>query len=134
MWRGPPWAFFAGVALAGVGFGAAWPMLVVLSRHFFGARHFGANYMVFDGLGSAAGTLVFAKLLVMPFYNAHSAPADDDGDDDAAGGTTCHGARCFPYPVVAALNASAVAAALLLTYGPWARGARRRRRRPAGAA
>ena len=43
-----------------------------------------------------------------------------DGDEDAAGGTTCHGARCFPYPVVAALNASAVAAALLLTYGPWA--------------
>lgn len=111
-----PAALYTGVLAAGFGFGIAWPMMVLLVREFFGSAHVGSNYMIYDGLGSACGALVFAKLLVHPFYSAHSHPADglhDDGDSE-----TCVGSRCFPYVPIACLNSTAVLAATTLAYWP----------------
>ena len=84
---------------------------MILVKELWGDKNYGANYNVFDGGGSCVGTVVFAKFLVQAFYDAHKTPLDDDG-------YTCDGPRCFPYPVVVCCEASALAAALLLNFGP----------------
>ena len=95
-----------GVALAGLGFGSAWPLMVIIPGELFGLSHLGANYMVYDGAGSSLGAVGFAWLLPRAIYNAH---ATDDG--------SCTGARCFclTHAIIAIMNIVSVAVASLLT-------------------
>lgn len=108
-----PAALHVGVVFAGFGFGTVWPLMVVLVRDLWGDAHMGSNYMIFDGTSSALGSLVFAKLLVASYYDAHATTADDD-----AAAQVCTGRACFPYGLVAGLNLTALVTACLLTFGP----------------
>eukprot|EP00518_Triparma_eleuthera_P012077 CAMPEP_0182476626 /NCGR_PEP_ID=MMETSP1319-20130603/29449_1 /TAXON_ID=172717 /ORGANISM="Bolidomonas pacifica, Strain RCC208" /LENGTH=490 /DNA_ID=CAMNT_0024677727 /DNA_START=85 /DNA_END=1554 /DNA_ORIENTATION=+ len=80
-----PQSLFAGVLCAGVGFGSAWPVMVVVVAELFGQKNLGGNYMVYDGVASAVGAIVFGKLIPEAVYNAHL----DDGE------TECYGSECF---------------------------------------
>mmetsp|Transcript_43414 Transcript_43414/g.85645 ORF Transcript_43414/g.85645 Transcript_43414/m.85645 type:complete len:241 (-) Transcript_43414:162-884(-) len=101
-----PGMIYAGVTLCGFGFGAVWPLMVVVAGEFFGQRNLGANYSFFDGLSSAAAGLFFGLLLPSSVYEAHQ---NSDGD--------CFHPQCFrlTYVVICGLNTVAVAAATLLT-------------------
>ena len=111
MWLSTPSALYLGTAVAGAAYGSAFPVLVLLVRELYGEKHFGANYNVYDGGGSCLGTVVFAKYLVQAFYDRQKVPSGD-------GEFTCHGPKCFPYPVVLALACTALFTALLLNFGP----------------
>jgi hypothetical protein len=49
-------SLFAGVALAGLAFGANWPSIVVIVSELFGTKHLGGNYMLYDGTASVCCT------------------------------------------------------------------------------
>jgi len=101
-----PAGIYAGVGLCGLGFGAIWPMMVVLTGDFFGLENLGANYNLFDGLSSALGSAFFALLLPSFAYRAHQ---------DSSGG--CLVAGCFrvTYLMAAGFNTTAVAVSVMLT-------------------
>jgi hypothetical protein len=55
---------FAGVALAGLAFGANWPSIVVIVSELFGTKHLGGNYMLYDGTASVClHTSTYSHLL-----------------------------------------------------------------------
>jgi hypothetical protein len=111
-------AMFVGVAIAAFGFGAAWPLLVILVSELFGTVHLGTNYMFFDGFCSAAGTYGLAKLLPQSVYMAHSNPTAGDSGDDDSGSHSCHGAGCFrlTHLVIGAVSFSAVFVSCAVAY------------------
>jgi MFS family permease len=97
------WSLFVGVLFAGVGFGAAWPTMVVVVSELFGTKSLGGNYMVYDGCASAVGALVFGKFIPESVY-------EGGGDGGEGSGEDCVGVECFrrSYVIVAGLLASAV--------------------------
>ncbi|GMH81746.1 hypothetical protein TrVE_jg5229 [Triparma verrucosa] len=97
---------FVGVLCAGVGFGSAWPVMVVVVAELFGEEHLGGNYMVFDGVASAVGALVFGKFIPEEIYDAHT----EDGETD------CYGKECFrlTYVIIVGLVLSAVVSVSIL--------------------
>ena len=94
--------FVFGVTLAGVSFGMVWPMMVLITGEVFGNRHVGANYMWYDGMSSAVGTVLFSKIVAQEVYDEHIAN-DDKGDSDGAPASAtyeeenfkCIGLDCF---------------------------------------
>jgi hypothetical protein len=82
--------FVVGIAFSGVAFGGVWPLMVLCIGEVFGTAHHGANYLIFDGLSSAFGTLLLSKFLVQRVYESHI-----DLNDPEADGITCYGSTCF---------------------------------------
>jgi MFS family permease len=82
--------FVVGIALSGVAFGGIWPLMVLCVGEVFGTAHHGANYLIFDGLSSAFGTLLVSKYLVQRVYESHIDLSDPEAD-----GITCYGSACF---------------------------------------
>ena len=92
--------FVTGVALSGVAFGMAWPLMVLIVGEVFGSAHVGANYMFYDGATSAFGTVLLSKLVAQEVYEAHV----------RGGGLTCVGGGCFcmSHVAVAGLSLASV--------------------------
>lgn len=94
--------FVFGVTLAGVSFGMVWPMMVLITGEIFGTRHVGANYMWYDGMSSAIGTVLFSKFVAQEVYDEHivknakgesdSAPASASSEEK---NFKCIGLDCF---------------------------------------
>merc|ERR1711920_191904 len=59
-----------GTLLCGLAFGAIWPLMVVICSELFGSRRLSQNYMIFDGVAGALGTICFGKFLPAVFYNS----------------------------------------------------------------
>lgn len=81
--------FVIGAALAGVAFGMAWPIMVLVVGEVFGTDNVGANYMFFDGFTSAAGSVLLSKFVAQEIYEQH---VDRRTDPD---NVTCYGKECF---------------------------------------
>lgn len=118
---------FAGVVVAGLGFGVVWPLIVVLAGDFFGLENLGANYSFYDGLSSAFGALCFGLLLPSAIYKQHATYEDDRDDSPGSDGAhheeTCTVPACFQaaYSVVALVNGLAVLCAVALTRSAYRR-------------
>ncbi|GMH57066.1 hypothetical protein TL16_g02281 [Triparma laevis f. inornata] len=97
---------FVGVVFCGVGFGSAWPVMVVVVAELFGEAHLGGNYMVYDGVASAVGALLFGKFIPEEIYDAHT----EEGETD------CYGKECFQltYWIVVGLVLSAMVSIAIL--------------------
>lgn len=84
-------AFVLGVTMSGVSFGMVWPLMVLITGEVFGNRCVGANYMFFDGLSSAVGTLLITKFIAQKVYDGHIANSDPVAEPNS----TCIGSACF---------------------------------------
>lgn len=103
--------FVAGSALAGAAFGMVWPLMVLISAEIFGIAGAGQNYMFYDGVSSAAGTLLLTKVVAQQVYEDNTSP---DGSDSK----TCLGMGCFQatHLIVAALSLSCVVSSVAMMY------------------
>lgn len=81
--------FLLGVCFSGAAFGMIWPLMVLIVGEVFGTANMGGNYMFFDGLSSAMGTLLLSKYLTQEVYERHTSLVE--GED----GRTCYGQSCF---------------------------------------
>jgi MFS family permease len=101
-----------GVILCGMAFGSVWPLMVLSVGEFFGQRHLGANYMLYDGLCSAVGTIGLSKYVAQFFYER---AIDKSKHTGMQGGETCYGPECFrrSHVVIAAVSLSCVCTATL---------------------
>eukprot|EP01065_Artemidia_motanka_P007331 TRINITY_DN1362_c4_g1_i1.p1 TRINITY_DN1362_c4_g1~~TRINITY_DN1362_c4_g1_i1.p1 ORF type:complete len:585 (+),score=192.53 TRINITY_DN1362_c4_g1_i1:67-1821(+) len=106
---------YIGVLLAGAGFGATWPLMVVLVSELFGRKNLGGNYMLYDGWTAALGSLALAKFVPQTIYDEH-ASSDSGSSGSSSGGETCYGRVCFgwSFAIIAALSCGAVLLSLLL--------------------
>jgi len=84
--RGPI-ALLSGTALAGVAFGAVYPLLVLAIAELYGRARVASNYMIFDGMPGAIGVFIIANVLASAVYKAHTDPNDPDNK--------CYGDACF---------------------------------------
>jgi len=102
--------FIIGVALSGVAFGMSWPLMVLIVGELFGTENVGANYLFYDGLTSALGTLTISKFVAQQVYNSHTEGSDVD----------CYGSDCFQatHFVVAALCSSGILTSVVMLYMP----------------
>jgi MFS family permease len=80
--------FLFGVVLSGIAFGMIWPLMVLIVGEVFGTAHMATNYLFYDGLASAMGTLLLSKFVTQEVYEAHI----DDKEEDL---NVCYGAECF---------------------------------------
>jgi len=80
-------SFIAGVFTSGLAFGMVWPLMVLICGELFGIENVGANYMLYDGLTSALGTLALSKFVAQKVY--------EDGIEPGGDGVTCYGQECF---------------------------------------
>jgi MFS family permease len=105
------WVFVFGVTLAGVAFGMVWPLMVLISAEVFGLPGAGQNYMFYDGVSSAAGTLLLTKFVAQAVY-------DENTDPNGADAKTCLGMACFraTHMIVAALCVSCIFSSWLMLY------------------
>ena len=105
-------AFVVGVALSGAAFGMIWPLMVLIVGECFGTAHVGANYMFYDGVTSAIGTLILSKFVAQSVYESHIVKNTDDD------GLTCYGDACFElsHYIIAGLSMSCVISSVLLMY------------------
>jgi len=105
-------AFVVGVALSGAAFGMIWPLMVLIVGECFGTAHVGANYMFYDGVTSAIGTLILSKFVAQFVYESHIVKNTDDD------GLTCYGDACFElsHYIIAGLSMSCVISSVLLMY------------------
>ena len=81
--------FLLGVCFSGAAFGMIWPLMVLIVGEVFGTANMGGNYMFFDGLSSAMGTLLLSKYLTQEVYERHTSLVD--GEESR----TCYGQSCF---------------------------------------
>eukprot|EP00539_Tryblionella_compressa_P013310 CAMPEP_0178816162 /NCGR_PEP_ID=MMETSP0746-20121128/1205_1 /TAXON_ID=913974 /ORGANISM="Nitzschia punctata, Strain CCMP561" /LENGTH=657 /DNA_ID=CAMNT_0020477169 /DNA_START=155 /DNA_END=2128 /DNA_ORIENTATION=+ len=86
--------FLVGICFAGAAFGTIWPLMVLIVGEVFGTRNIGQNYMFYDGLAGALGTLLLSKYVTQTIYEDHI-PNAGVGDDDELDGRTCFGRSCF---------------------------------------
>ena len=105
-------AFVVGVALSGAAFGMIWPLMVLIVGECFGTAHVGANYMFYDGVTSAIGTLILSKFVAQSVYESHIVKNTDDD------GLTCYGDACFElsHYIIAGLSMSCVISSVMLMY------------------
>jgi hypothetical protein len=78
--------FVSGVILVGISFGMMWPLMVLIVGDLYGKRYHGANYLFYDGVTSAMGTLLIAKYITQYVYESNL-----DAEDEI----TCYGKSCF---------------------------------------
>ncbi|KAI2500789.1 hypothetical protein MHU86_13646 [Fragilaria crotonensis] len=93
-------SFIGGVFLSGLAFGMVWPLMVLITGELFGPSHVGANYMFYDGLTCAIGTLALSKFVAQRVYESHV----------ETGTTTCYGPECFRATnmIIAGLSATCI--------------------------
>jgi MFS family permease len=110
-------AFVFGVTLAGLSFGMVWPMMVLITGEFFGNRHVGANYMWFDGMSSAVGTLLISKVVAQEVYDEHIVREESGGE----GNFKCTGLGCFAmtHAIVSLLSLTCIVSSFALIKNPW---------------
>jgi len=118
--------FVAGVAMTGWAFGMIWPLMVLIVGETFGTHNVGANYMFYDGVTSAAGTLLMSKFVAQEVYESHihrdhSIPGEDAGEEWGVGeddGLTCYGMGCFQmsHAVVSGLSLTCICSSAALMY------------------
>lgn len=127
--REAPAAVLSGIAIAGVAFGTAWPHLVLAIADLFGPDHLGAIYALLDGVCSASGSIVLAKLIPERVYAAHvrevvraGPPVNSTAAKSAVAtslhmASTCYGLECFADAHLAAARANMLAmlAGIVLT-------------------
>ena len=111
-------SFIFGVALSGVAFGMSWPLMVLIVGELFGTTNMGANYMFYDGVTSAIGTLVLSKLVAQEVYDAHTT---------GEGEHNCYGTGCFRATnlVIAVLCLTCIASSVSMLFTPLTRKAYR---------
>lgn len=104
-------AFVLGSTLAGMAFGMAWPLMVLMIGEVFGTAHVAANYMFFDGFSSAAGTVFLSMMVAGDLYEDHIDPNSDDP-------LTCMGAACFrtSHLIVAILSLTCIVTSAGMMY------------------
>ena len=92
----------AASAAVGYAFGSIWPHLVILCSELFGSGRLATNYMFYDGLCGAMGTLLLANVLVGAFYS----------------GSGCTGGKCFgpTHSIIAALCVAGAMASGVIVY------------------
>ena len=95
-----------GTVLSGFAFGAIWPSMVVIVSEVFGLRNLGGNYMVFDGVSSAVGSLIFGKFIPEYFYEKEK----EEGETD------CYGKDCYrmSYLLITGILCTAVGSTVVL--------------------
>ncbi len=106
--------FVIGIALSGLAFGSAWPLMVLIVGEIYGTAHVAANYMFYDGFASAAGTFFLSKILAQEVYDSHIDPHYSEADD----GATCYGNQCFQltHVIIAFLSITGLGTSLLFQY------------------
>jgi hypothetical protein len=87
--------FLVGVCFSGAAFGMIWPLMVLIVGEVFGARSMGQNYMFYDGLAGALGTLLLSKFLTQEVYEEHIASSSNSPGSGALDERTCFGRKCF---------------------------------------
>ena len=60
--------FIVAVIISGYAFGMIWPLMVLIVGECFGTANVGANYMFYDGVTSAIGTLILSKFVAQEVY------------------------------------------------------------------
>uniref|UniRef100_A0A7R9ZER6 Nodulin-like domain-containing protein n=1 Tax=Pseudictyota dubia TaxID=2749911 RepID=A0A7R9ZER6_9STRA len=121
--------FVIGVTMTGWAFGMIWPLMVLITGETFGTKNVGANYMFYDGLTSAAGTLLLSKFVAQEVYESHihprehsEFPGEDAGEEWGLGteddGLTCYGMGCFQmcHVVVAGLSVTCLFSSAALVH------------------
>ena len=83
--------FIVGVIFSGIAFGCIWPLMVLIVGEIFGTKNHGANYMFYDGITSALGTLLISKFLASAVYERNV--VDNE--------LTCYGSACFGWAHIA---------------------------------
>ena len=116
-------AFLFGTTLAGLSFGMVWPLMVLITGEVFGNRHVGANYMWFDGMSSAVGTVFISKFVAQEVYDEHIAE-NNQGDSGVAPSTSifdegnfrCIGLGCFAmtHAIVSLLSMTCIVSSFAL--------------------
>jgi Major Facilitator Superfamily len=103
-------AFVIGAALAGAAFGMVWPLMVLISAEVFGVAGAGQNYMFYDGVSSAAGTLLLTKFVAQDVYEYNM--------DRSSGSQTCIGMACYQatHLIVAGLSLTCVLSSAAMMY------------------
>ena len=103
--------FVLGVTLSGVAFGMIWPLMVLISAEVFGVAGAGQNYMFYDGVSSAGGTLIITKFVAQSVY-------DYNTDPNGADSKTCIGMDCFQstHMIVAGLCLSCVLSSIIMMF------------------
>jgi MFS family permease len=103
--------FVIGVTLSGIAFGMIWPLMVLISAEVFGVAGAGQNYMFYDGVSSAGGTLLITKFVAQAVY-------DHNTDPNGADSKTCIGMDCFQttHMIVAGLCLSCVVSSTVMMY------------------
>jgi len=91
--------FYSGVSLAGLAFGAQYPVLITTVAELFGTARVASNYMLYDGTPQAMASIAIAKYFVQYVYQAHT----------AMGNKKCIGDSCFRFSHVALVGLQAVA-------------------------
>lgn len=109
-------SFVIGCTISAIAFGMAWPLMVLIVGDVFGVEHHGANYMFYDGVTKALGTLLLSEYLSGSVYEAHA--SFQVVDDDSGSFATCLGPSCFRTTniTIAALAATCILASLILCY------------------
>jgi MFS family permease len=103
--------FVFGVTLSGIAFGMVWPLMVLISAEVFGVERAGQNYMFYDGVSSAGGTLLISKFVAQAVYDHNT---DPNGTDSK----TCIGMDCFQstHMIVSALCLTCALTSLIMMY------------------
>jgi MFS family permease len=102
--------FVIGAALAGAAFGMVWPLMVLISAEVFGVAGAGQNYMFYDGVSCAAGTLLLTKFVAQEVYEYNM--------DRSSGSQTCIGMACYQatHLIVAGLSLTCVLSSAAMLY------------------
>ena len=109
--------FVVGVVCSGIAFGMIWPLMVLIVGEVFGTKYHGANYMFYDGITSAMGTLLISNFLSSAVYERNIDSGDavlGDFQQDQQQQFTCYGKDCFGWShvIIVVLLATCVATSI----------------------
>lgn len=77
--------FLLAVMLAGIAFGMYHPVVILLVGDLFGPKHLGSNFLFFEGMSLAGGSLLLNKFISETVYESYAGSNED----------TCIGEACF---------------------------------------
>jgi len=104
-------ALFISNCLAGIGYGAVWPLNVMIVKELWGTKYHSRNYMFYDGCCTAFGALSLSKFLPSAIYN----------QNNHTGTNTCYGRNCFAWThlIICFIGAFACMTSLFMTKRTW---------------
>ena len=102
-------AFVIACTISGLAFGMTWPLMVLIVGDVFGVANHGGNYMFYDGVTKAVGTIVLSQYVAGNVYESHVDPEDP---------LSCDGPACFrmTHLIVAGLALTGIAASFALQF------------------